>query len=64
MLRFLTITALVLVALTSQALPGKQLNLPDAPPNGAPIDGGASLLLAGGAGYILRRLKKRRQARA
>ena len=31
------------------------------PPTTTPIDGGASLLLADGIGYALRRLKQRRQ---
>ena len=31
-------------------------------PTGVPIDGGASLLLAGGAAYGLRKLRKRRSA--
>lgn len=30
------------------------------PPTGVPIDGGASLLLAGGAAYGLRKLRQRR----
>ena len=30
-------------------------------PSGAPIDGGASLLLAGGAAYVLRRISKARR---
>ena len=35
---------------------------PDPAPTQTPIDGGASLLLAGGVAYGLRRLKQRRQA--
>lgn len=31
-------------------------------PTTTPIDGGASLLLAGGIGYAVRRLRQRRQA--
>jgi len=30
-------------------------------PTATPLDGGASLLLAGGIGYAVRRLKQRRQ---
>lgn len=30
------------------------------PPTSVPLDGGASLLLAGGAAYVLRRLHQRR----
>jgi hypothetical protein len=37
-------------------------NPPPAPPTAVPIDGGASLLLAGGAVYALNRLRQR-QAR-
>ncbi|RTQ46813.1 hypothetical protein EJV47_20795 [Hymenobacter gummosus] len=55
-----------LVTLSAQAqtdpgsggpVPGNQ---PD--PTAVPIDGGASLLLAGGAAYALNRLRKRRTA--
>ncbi|MCC3159808.1 hypothetical protein LJ737_21380 [Hymenobacter sp. 15J16-1T3B] len=35
---------------------------PAADPTAVPLDGGASLLLAGGATYALSRLRKRRQA--
>ena len=59
MLRSLTTAALLLFAVaSSQAQPsgGPQ------PATGVPIDGGASLLLAGGAGYIIRKLKQRRRA--
>ena len=33
---------------------------PTPTPSGAPIDGGASLLLLGGVGYALRKLRQRR----
>ena len=36
---------------------------PAVDPTAIPIDGGASLLLAGGVGYALRRLRQRRAAR-
>ncbi|GAB3824084.1 PID-CTERM protein-sorting domain-containing protein [Hymenobacter jeollabukensis] len=40
--------------------PGSGGPTPGAPePTAVPIDGGASLLLAGGAAYALRRLRKR-----
>ena len=39
---------------------GPQPGNPD--PTAVPIDGGASLLLAGGAAYALRYLRQRRQA--
>lgn len=65
MFRFLIVFSLVILALTSQARVFDPLLDPPVPaPAGAPIDGGASLLLAGGASYILRRLQKRRKARA
>ena len=35
---------------------------PGAAPTGVPLDGGASLLLAGGVAYGLRRLRQRRRA--
>ena len=57
MLRYLITAALLMIALSSQAQP-------DANNGGAipvPIDGGASLLLAGGAGFILRKLRQRRR---
>ena len=34
---------------------------PDANPTAVPLDGGASLLLAGGIGYAVRKLRQRRQ---
>ena len=55
-------TALVLDA-CSLALAQAPANGGPAPviaPTNTPIDGGASLLLAGGIGYALRRLKQRR----
>ncbi|TLM91078.1 PID-CTERM protein-sorting domain-containing protein [Hymenobacter jeollabukensis] len=43
--------------------PGSGGPTPGAPePTAVPLDGGASLLLAGGAAYALNRLRKRRQA--
>ena len=33
---------------------------PGTPPASVPVDGGASLLLAGGLGYALRKLRQRR----
>ncbi|MCC3160663.1 hypothetical protein LJ737_25720 [Hymenobacter sp. 15J16-1T3B] len=63
-------TALALAALlltyTAQAqTPGSGGPTPGTPaadPTAVPLDGGASLLLAGGATYALNRLRKRRQA--
>ncbi|GAB2941275.1 hypothetical protein GCM10027048_02180 [Hymenobacter coalescens] len=37
-------------------------NEPPADPTAVPLDGGASLLLAGGAAYALNRLRKRKTA--
>ena len=53
-------------AATAQAQgPGSTGPAPTSPagPTGVPIDGGASLLLAGGVGYALRKLRARRAAR-
>jgi hypothetical protein len=36
---------------------------PDGTPVGVPVDGGASLLLAAGASYGIKRLKEKRQIR-
>jgi hypothetical protein len=55
MFRFLPVVALLLVALVSQAQPGSG----GPTPTGAPIDGGISVLLAGGAAYAVRRLRRR-----
>lgn len=56
MLRYLTTAAILLFAVASQAQPsgGPQ------PAAGVPIDGGASLLLAGGVGYAIRKVRQRR----
>ena len=58
MLRSLTTAALLFLALGSQAQPSGG---PSPLPNGAPIDGGASLLLAGGAAYVVRQIQQRRK---
>ena len=34
---------------------------PGTPPTSVPVDGGATLLLASGIGYAVRRLRRRRQ---
>jgi hypothetical protein len=60
MVRFVLVAALSLFAFASQAQPSSGGPTPD--PTGAPIDGGASLLLAGGAAYAVRRLRRRRLA--
>ena len=58
MLRYLTTAALLMFALSSQAQPTG--NNGGAIPT--PIDGGASLLLAGSVGYIVRKIKQRHRA--
>jgi len=54
--------AFFFVAFLSQAqAPGSGGPTPTDPqPTDVPLDGGASLLLAGGVGYALRRLRRRR----
>ena len=42
--------------------PGSTGPQPLAAPTGVPLDGGASLLLAGGVAYGLRKLRQRRRA--
>lgn len=49
---------MVLTALQARAQPNS--GGPTPTPSGAPIDGGASLLLLGGVGYTLRKLRQRR----
>lgn len=50
---------LILLAWSAQAqAPGEGGPGPNAQPTAVPIDGGASLLLAAGAAYGLRRLKR------
>ena len=58
MLRSLLPATLLFVALTGHAQPSGGPS--PQPVAGAPIDGGASLLLAGGVGYVLRRVRQRR----
>lgn len=65
MRKYITLVALVLLALASHAqLPGSggPASDPDAPtdPTNVPLDGGASLLLASGLAYGLKRLRQRR----
>lgn len=65
MLRSLFVAACCCVALASQAQPSSGGPVPGNPnsnPTGAPIDGGVSLLLAGGAAYAVRHLRRRRLA--
>ena len=60
MLRFLPLAVLLLLAVASHAQPSNGGPTPN--PTGAPIDGGVSLLLAGGAAYAVRHLRRRRVA--
>ncbi len=62
MFRYLLAFWFVFVALASQAQPTTGGPAPTTPPPAAvPLDGGASLLLAGGAAYGLRRLRQLRR---
>ena len=63
-MKHLLILALLLgSAGAAPAQPGTTGPAPTTPagPTGVPLDGGASLLLAGGVAYGLRRLRQRRQ---
>ena len=63
-MKSLLLTAALLAASWSlaQAQPGSGGPVPGAvtPVTTTPVDGGASLLLAGGIGYAVRRLRQRR----
>jgi len=64
-MRKLLTTAALLLAVAGAALaqaPGSTGPTPQADPTAVPLDGGASLLLAGGVAYGLRRLRQRRRA--
>ena len=58
---FLILALLLGSAGAAPAQPGTTGPAPTGP-TGAPLDGGASLLLAGGVAYGLRRLRQRRRA--
>ena len=62
MTRYYLATALALVTFLSQAqTPGTGGPTPSTPtPTDVPVDGGASLLLASGVAYGLKRLRQRR----
>ena len=66
MLKFVGASALVFLALASQAQTpttgGPTPSAPTPDPTQVPLDGGASLLLAGGVAYGLKRLRQRRRA--
>ena len=60
--RYFLIICLLFFALVGHAQPGTGGPAPSSPPPAAvPLDGGASLLLAGGAAYGLRRLRQLRR---
>ncbi|GAB2963497.1 hypothetical protein GCM10027048_35630 [Hymenobacter coalescens] len=52
--------ALLMHATAHAQTPGSGGPAPSNDPTAVPLDGGASLLLAGGAAYALNRLRKRR----
>lgn len=54
------LAALLLAGTTAQAQPGSGGPGTGSGPTAIPLDGGAGLLLAAGAAYGLRRLRKRR----
>jgi hypothetical protein len=66
MFKYITTAALLLLALTSPAQTpgpggGPVSQEPDTtPPTSVPIDGGASLLLASGVAYGIKRLRRKR----
>ena len=65
MKRFALLFSLLLAGAGAQhaaAQPGSGGPQPGAGPTAIPLDGGASLLLAGGVAYGLRRLRQRRRA--
>ncbi|MDO7849879.1 hypothetical protein Q5H92_26200 [Hymenobacter sp. M29] len=64
MLKYCIIGAMLLLALGARAQPssgGPGPGTPPVTPTDVPLDGGASLLLASGVAYGLRRLRQRRQ---
>ncbi|WP_035562619.1 PID-CTERM protein-sorting domain-containing protein [Hymenobacter sp. IS2118] len=56
----LSLTLSALSGLPALAQPSSTGPRPDAAPTAVPIDGGATLLLAGGVAYGLRRLRQRK----
>ena len=62
MKHFLILALLLGFAAGAQAQPGSTGPQPGGTPTAVPLDGGASLLLAGGLAYGLRRLRQARRA--
>lgn len=62
MFRPLLLIAALLLALGAHAQPNNGGPGPDPDPTQTPLDGGASLLLASGMAYGLRRLRQRSRA--
>ena len=60
-LTLLTLTLLLVLTGAAKAQGSPPSGGPTPAPTAIPLDGGASLLLAGGLAYGLRRLKQRRQ---
>ena len=62
LLRLALPALMVLTVLQVRAQPSSGGPVPTStsPPTGVPLDGGASLLLLGGVGYALRKLRQRR----
>jgi hypothetical protein len=64
LLRLALPALMVLTALQARAQPSSGGPVPTSTstsaPTGVPLDGGASLLLVGGVGYALRKLRQRR----
>ncbi len=63
-MRKLLVLAALFCTLTVFAQPGGPGGNPDAPPPGAPIDGGVSLLVAGAIGYGVKKVKEARKKKA
>ncbi|MBO2011796.1 PID-CTERM protein-sorting domain-containing protein [Hymenobacter negativus] len=64
MFKYFIFSAALLLALGARAQPGSGgpgPGTPVTPATDVPLDGGASLLLAGGVAYGLRRLRQQRQ---
>ncbi len=56
--QFIKIIYLVIAFISITSLLHAQPPIPGGDPNSAPIDGGLSLLIAGGVGYGIKKMKK------